>query len=139
MRLAVPSLVAAASLLLAGPVLAQSAGKGSVLEELHFDFGRDTLGPGAARMLDDVVRKMQGDAGLKLEIEGHTCDIGTPEHNLALGERRASAVKDYLVSRGIDAGRLRTASYGEERPKYDNLREETRRLNRRVMLVRLEP
>ena len=72
---------------------------------------------------------------LRVEIEGHTCSIGTAEYNLALGDRRANAVKDYLVSRGVSADRLRTVSYGEERPKYDNSREETRRLNRRAALV----
>ena len=72
---------------------------------------------------------------LRVEIEGHTCNIGTAEYNLALGDRRANAVKDYLVSRGVSADRLRTVSYGEERPKYDNAREETRRLNRRAALV----
>ncbi len=55
-----------------------------------------------------------------MEIEGHTCNIGTAEYNLALGDRRANAVRDYLVSRGVTADRLRTVSYGEERPKYDN-------------------
>jgi OOP family OmpA-OmpF porin len=70
-----------------------------------------------------------------VEIEGHTCSIGTAEYNLALGNRRATAVKDYLVSRGVTEDRLRTVSYGEERPKYDNAREETRRLNRRAALV----
>jgi outer membrane protein OmpA-like peptidoglycan-associated protein len=75
---------------------------------------------------------------LRLEIEGHTCNIGTAEYNLALGERRAQAVRDYLQSRGVGMDRLRTVSYGEERPKHDNAREETRRLNRRAaMVVRL--
>ena len=78
---------------------------------------------------------MRQDATLKLEIEGHTCSIGTAEYNLALGERRATAVRDYLSSRGVGADRLRTVSYGEERPKHDNAREETRRLNRRAQLV----
>ena len=72
---------------------------------------------------------------MNIEIEGHTCNIGTAEYNLALGERRANAVRDYLTSRGIGANRLRTVSYGEERPKYDNGREETRRLNRRAAMV----
>ena len=61
---------------------------------------------------------MQEDATLKLQIQGHTCNIGTPEYNLALGDRRAKAVQDYLLSRGIDASRLTTISYGEESPKY---------------------
>jgi OOP family OmpA-OmpF porin len=72
---------------------------------------------------------------VRVQIEGHTCNIGTAEYNLALGERRATSVKDYLVSRGINADRLQTISYGEERPKYDNSREETRRLNRRAALT----
>ena len=59
----------------------------------------------------------------------------TAEYNLALGDRRANAVRDYLTSRGIAASRLGTVSYGEERPKHDNAREETRRLNRRAALV----
>ena len=69
------------------------------------------------------------------EIEGHTCNIGTTEYNLALGDRRARAVRDYLVSRGIATARLTTVSYGEERPRHDNAREDTRRLNRRAALV----
>ena len=78
---------------------------------------------------------MGDDPDLQVEIEGHTCNIGTNEYNLALGERRSSAVQDYLTSRGIAANRLRTISYGEERAAHDNSREETRRLNRRAALV----
>jgi peptidoglycan-associated lipoprotein len=104
-------------------------------EDVHFDFDRFTLRADALKVLDDAVAAMQANPTLRLEIEGHTCNIGTPEYNLALGERRANAVRDYLVNRGISAERLRTVSYGEERPKYDNSREETRRLNRRAALV----
>lgn len=104
-------------------------------EDVHFDFDRYSLRPEAVRILDEAVRAMQENATLRIEIEGHTCNIGTAEYNLALGERRANAVRDYLTSRGISADRLRTVSYGEERPKHDNAREETRRLNRRAELV----
>jgi outer membrane protein OmpA-like peptidoglycan-associated protein len=86
-------------------------------------------------VLDEAVTAMRENNTLRVEIEGHTCNIGTAEYNLALGDRRATAVRDYLVSRGVSADRLRTVSYGEERPKYDNSREETRRLNRRAALV----
>jgi outer membrane protein OmpA-like peptidoglycan-associated protein len=110
-----------------------------VFEDVHFDFDRYSLRPEATRLLDEVVRAMQEDADLRIQIEGHTCNIGTAEYNLALGDRRASAVRDYLTGRGISASRLQTVSYGEERPKYDNSREETRRLNRRAALtVRLQ-
>ena len=84
---------------------------------------------------DEAITAMQQNASLRIQIEGHTCNIGTAEYNLALGDRRANAVRDYLVSRGVSVDRLRTVSYGEERPKYDNAREETRRLNRRAALV----
>ena len=104
-------------------------------EDVHFDFDRYSLRPEATRALDEAIKTMQENADLRIEIEGHTCNIGTAEYNLALGERRAGAVRDYLASRGIGADRLRSVSYGEERPKHDNAREETRRLNRRAALV----
>ena len=106
-----------------------------VFEDVYFDFDRYSLRPEATRVLDEAIAALRDDTTLKLEIEGHTCNIGTAEYNLALGDRRANAVKDYLTSRGVTADRLRTISYGEERPKYDNAREETRRLNRRAALV----
>ena len=108
-------------------------------EDVHFDFDRFSLRPGATRILDEAIAAMNDDVDLNLEIEGHTCNIGTSEYNQALGERRAAAVRDYLTNRGIPAGRLRTVTFGEERPMHDNAREETRRLNRRAaLLVRLQ-
>jgi outer membrane protein OmpA-like peptidoglycan-associated protein len=106
-----------------------------VFEDVHFDFDRYSLRPEAVRTLDEAVTVLQRNPDVRVEIEGHTCNIGTAEYNLALGERRATSVRDYLVSRGISTDRFRTVSYGEERPKYDNAREETRRLNRRAALV----
>jgi outer membrane protein OmpA-like peptidoglycan-associated protein len=106
-----------------------------VFEDVHFDFDRYSLRPEATRALDEAIQVLQKEPTIRLEIEGHTCNIGTAEYNLALGERRASAVRDYLASRGIGADRVRTVSYGEERPKFENAREETRRLNRRAALV----
>jgi outer membrane protein OmpA-like peptidoglycan-associated protein len=106
-----------------------------VFEDVHFDFDRYSLRPEATRALDEAIKAMQTRPDLRIEIEGHTCNIGTAEYNLALGERRANAVREYLTGRGIGADRLRTVSFGEERPKHDNAREETRRLNRRAALV----
>ncbi len=108
-------------------------------EDVHFEFDRHTLRQDALQVLDGAIAAMKENQTLQLQIEGHTCNIGTPEYNLALGERRAVSVRDYLVSRGIAANRLSTVSYGEERPRHDNGREETRRLNRRAALtVRLQ-
>jgi outer membrane protein OmpA-like peptidoglycan-associated protein len=117
----------------------EPAKKEYTFEDVHFDFDRYSLRAEATRLLDEAVQAMQADTSLRLTLEGHTCNIGTTEYNLALGERRANAVRDYLVGRGIAADRLNTVSYGEERPKHDNSREETRRLNRRAALtVRLQ-
>ena len=104
-------------------------------EDVHFDFDRYTLRPGAVRILDEAIAAMTDDAALSLTIQGHTCNIGTSEYNQALGERRATAVSDYFSSRGIAAERLLTVTFGEEQPLHDNAREETRRLNRRAALV----
>ncbi len=104
-------------------------------EDVYFDFDRSSLRPEALRLLDDAVVKLQANPDKNIVIEGHTCNIGTAEYNLALGNRRATSVRDYLLSRGVAASRMETRSYGEERPKYDNAREETRRLNRRAALV----
>jgi outer membrane protein OmpA-like peptidoglycan-associated protein len=113
--------------------------KSYTFEDVHFDFDRYTLRPEAVRLLEQAVAAMKEDSTLRLMIEGHTCNIGTAEYNLALGERRAAAVRDYLQQNGVAATRVQTVSYGEERPRHDNSREETRRLNRRAALtVRLQ-
>jgi outer membrane protein OmpA-like peptidoglycan-associated protein len=104
-------------------------------EDVYFDFDRSTLRPEALRLLDDAVAKLQANPTRNIIIEGHTCNIGTAEYNLALGERRADSVRSYLTSRGVAPNRLEVRSYGEERPKYDNSKEETRRLNRRAVLT----
>ena len=104
-------------------------------EDVHFDFDRYTLRPGAVRILDEAIAAMNEDDSLGLTLEGHTCNIGTSEYNQALGERRANSVRDYMTSRGINASRLQPVTFGEERPMHDNASEETRRLNRRAALV----
>ena len=105
---------------------------------MHFDFDRYTLRAEATRVLDDAIKAMAEDQTLRLTIEGHTCNIGTTEITWRW-RAPAAAVRGYLTGRGVGADRLQTISYGEERPKHDNSREETRRLNRRAALtVRLQ-
>ena len=85
-------------------------------EDVHFDFDRSKLKPEA---IDDPRRRGDDAAGepdAERDDRGHTDSVGTAEYNLSLGERRANAVRDYLLNRGIAAGRMRTVSYGEERP-----------------------
>jgi outer membrane protein OmpA-like peptidoglycan-associated protein len=104
-------------------------------EDVYFDFDRYSLTDAAQRILSQAVETLRANPGLRIRIAGHTCSIGTAEYNLALGDRRARSVRDYLVSNGIAADRLTTVSFGEENPKFDNSREETRRLNRRAELT----
>ena len=73
-------------------------------EDVHFDFDRYSLRPEATRVLDEAVTALREDPTLRIQMEGHTCNIGTAEYNLALGDRRATAVRDYLTSRGVDGG-----------------------------------
>jgi len=106
-----------------------------MFEDVHFDFDRYNLRPEALKILDDAIPKLQSNPDLNVTIEGHCDSIGTVEYNLALGERRANAVRDYLVNRGIGAGRMRTVSYGEERPIADNATAAGRAMNRRAHLA----
>jgi peptidoglycan-associated lipoprotein len=106
-----------------------------MFEDVHFDFDRFNLRPDALKILDDAITKLQANPTLNVTIEGHCDSIGTAEYNLALGERRSNSVRDYLVSRGITMNRLRTVSYGEERPIGDNSTAEGRAMNRRAHLA----
>ena len=93
-----------------------------------------SLTDAAQRILAQAVTALRANPTLRVRIEG-TCSIGTAEYNLALGDRRARSVMQYLTSNGIAADRLTTVSFGEENPKSDNSREETRRLNRRAAMT----
>jgi outer membrane protein OmpA-like peptidoglycan-associated protein len=103
-------------------------------DEVRFDFDQSVIRPDARTALDKAVRTLNDNPDVRLNIGGHTSDEGTAEHNQELSERRATAVRDYLVSHGIPAARLTTEGFGENMPKYDNSKEETRKLNRRAEL-----
>jgi outer membrane protein OmpA-like peptidoglycan-associated protein len=124
----------------ASPLPQAAAPQTFTFEDVYFDLDGYTLRPEATAVLDAAVSALLTNPTLNINIEGHTCDLGTAEYNIALGERRADAVRGYFVSRGVSASRLRTASYGEENPEHANVHEEARQLNRRVALVvRLQP
>src|SRR2546430_17302771 len=82
----------------------------------HFDFDRYDIRPGDTTILDASAAWLRANAGTLVLIEGHCDERGTDAYNLALGDRRAKAAMDYLVSRGIQADRITTLSYGQERP-----------------------
>jgi peptidoglycan-associated lipoprotein len=85
------------------------------LNDIHFDFDKYDIRPGDAKVLDTNAAWLKGNNTLVL-VEGHCDERGTNEYNLALGERRAKATMNYLVSRGVQAGQVTIISYGEERP-----------------------
>ena len=99
------------------PAAAAAAVPGpSPLKDVFFDFDKANIRDDQKAALNDNVGWLKGNTGAKLLIEGHTDERGTAEYNLGLGERRAKAVKDYLIAAGIAADRVSTISYGKERP-----------------------
>ncbi|HOD36737.1 MAG TPA: peptidoglycan-associated lipoprotein Pal [Syntrophales bacterium] len=95
---------------------AASAAKGSGLENIYFGFDQYGLTEEARATLKRHAEWLRANRGYIMVIEGHCDERGTNEYNLALGQRRADAAKKYLVSLGVEARRLSTVSYGEEKP-----------------------
>jgi peptidoglycan-associated lipoprotein len=85
-------------------------------ERIYFDFDKSVVKPDGQNLLKKKAEWLKANSGAKLLIEGNCDERGTAEYNLALGERRAEAAKKFLVDLGIDAKRISTISYGEERP-----------------------
>lgn len=100
-----------------------------------FDFDSSALSDYAQRTLDRQAGFLKARPQARVIIGGHADERGTREYNLALGERRATAVRDYLVSKGINSDRIRTISYGKERPAQNGSNEAAWRLNRRSETV----
>ena len=98
---------------------------------IHFDFDKANLRAGDIAVLDQKVAILQANAALRIRVAGHCDERGSDEYNLALGNRRAIAAKQYVVSHGIDAGRVETVSYGKERPVAPGHNEEAWAQNRR--------
>lgn len=107
-------------------------GTAAGLNRIYFEFDQFTLTPEARDVLNQNAEYMKANAGLKVRIEGFCDERGSDEYNLALGERRASATKNYLVSLGIDPNRLSIISYGEEMPLDPGHSESAWSKNRRV-------
>lgn len=87
-----------------------------LLKRIFFDFDKSDIRLDAAEVLKENAEMLKKYPKEKIVIEGHCCEIGTTEYNLALGERRAKSGKNYLIRLGITPDRLSTISYGEERP-----------------------
>jgi len=99
---------------------------------IHFDLDRSNIRSDDMGALDQKVAILQANPDLRIRIGGHCDERGSDEYNLALGNRRAQSAKQYLVSHGIDASRIETQSWGEERPMVDGHDESSWSQNRRA-------
>lgn len=109
-----------------------AVGQKIVLRNIFFDFDKSTLRPESTAELERLIKLLQDVPSMKIEIGGHTDSKGSDEYNMKLSASRAQAVVDYLVSKGIDKGRLSSKGYGETKPIATNDTEEGRQLNRRT-------
>jgi outer membrane protein OmpA-like peptidoglycan-associated protein len=108
------------------------------LEGVHFDFDKATLKPEGMSVLNQAAALLQKHERVVVEVAGHTDSVGSEKYNQGLSDRRANAVKDYLISKGVKASRLSARGYGESRPVASNDTDEGRAENRRVELIVLD-
>jgi outer membrane protein OmpA-like peptidoglycan-associated protein len=113
-------------------ILPPAPDRGIVLDNVHFDTGKATIRPESLPELDRVVEYMTHKPNLKIEISGHTDNVGDPKSNKSLSQRRADACRAYLIKKGIDQGRVQAVGYGDSRPIAANDTVDGRQRNRRI-------
>ena len=105
--------------------------RNTLAARIHFDLDKSNIRSDDMGLLDQKVAILQANPDLRIRVAGHCDERGSDEYNLALGNRRAQSAKQYLVSHGIDASRIETQSWGEERPAVDGHDESAWSQNRR--------
>lgn len=105
------------------------------LKDVFFGFNQDELSPEARKTLDANIQWLKANPGVRITVAGYCDDRGTEAYNLALGERRAKAVRAYLVAGGVDPSRISTKSYGKERPFVEGNDPAAWQANRRARIV----
>jgi outer membrane protein OmpA-like peptidoglycan-associated protein len=111
-----------------------ATGKKIILRGVNFDFDKANIRADARPILDEAITTLKAEGGIAIIAEGHTDGVGTDAYNLALSQRRAAAVKDYLVKGGIGADRIKVEGFGESKPVASNDTADGRAQNRRVEL-----
>jgi peptidoglycan-associated lipoprotein len=111
---------------------AVSVARDALTDIVFFEYDSDEVTATAQRKLEAKAAVLRANPGVRLRVEGHCDQRGSTEYNLALGQRRAEAVRAYLVNLGIDESRLSTLSYGKERPLVEGDDEESLARNRRA-------
>ena len=104
-------------------------------DRIYFETDKHNISSASAYVLESQANWLKSTPGFQLLVEGHCDERGTREYNLALGERRANSVKEFLSSLGVDPGRLTVISYGKERPSAEGSTSESWAENRRAVLV----
>ncbi len=102
---------------------------------VYFDFDVSNVGQESSAILDAHAAFLNANSDVKVLVEGHADERGTPEYNIALGERRAKSVVTYLENMGVAASQLTVVSYGEEKPMVKERSEDAFAKNRRAVLV----
>ncbi len=106
-----------------------------VLRGVNFDFNKATIRPDAQVILDEAANILKRNPDVKVNVDGYTDDIGTPQYNQKLSEKRAASVVDYLAKQGVEKTRLTARGFGETNPVDSNKTPEGRAKNRRVELL----
>lgn len=120
----------------AGDMLAALNKQGFVALYINFDTDKATIKPDSKPIIDQIVKLLKDNPGLKVGVEGHTDSTGTPARNKTLSQQRAESVVSTLVKAGIDAKRLEAKGWGQDKPTADNKTEEGKAKNRRVEIVK---
>ena len=103
---------------------------------INFDTGKSNIKPESMTIIDQIAALLKAHADLKVSIEGHTDNVGTPESNKTLSQQRAKSVMSAVVQKGIAADRMAAVGWGQEKPIADNRSEDGRAKNRRVEVVK---
>ena len=109
-----------------------------ILQEIHFEFNKANIRPESYQVVEAVADILKQNPRIRIEVQGHTDNVGSRSYNQSLSTRRAASVMKALVERGIDPDRLRSQGYGMDRPIVPNDTEQNRALNRRVQFIRIE-
>jgi flagellar motor protein MotB len=105
---------------------------------VFFESGKDIVTPDSKHAIDELYDKLIADKSMRIEIDAHTDNVGDAAYNQQLSQKRASAIRTYLVQKGIDGNRIIAKGYGENVPVGDNNTEEGRAMNRRVEISVIE-
>ena len=118
----------------AAPVIPPVPKDNWVLFGVNFDFNKSTLKPESIPILNNAAEILINHPDVKVEVQGHTDNVGSDQHNQLLSLQRALTVRNYLISKGVATNRLTTVGYGKTRPVADNKTEQGRSMNRRIEL-----